>query len=157
MISIVFLLFLLIYSFDLYSNLKELGCNPSDKCKEVESVLSFTHAGFGFFGFMLALGFYILFFNKEEKTHEKIVEKLENEKNEELEENKFSLILKGLDDYEKKVIKAIKEQDGITQSTLRIRTSLSKTKLSYVLKGLEDKSLIAREERKGKNRIFLRI
>ena len=36
-----------------------------------------------------------------------------------IEENKFELILKSMDENEKKVIHAIKEQDGITQSTLK--------------------------------------
>ena len=50
-------------------------------------------------------------------------------------------VLAGYTDEEKKVVKAVKEQDGITQSTLRLRTDLHKSKLSIVLDGLEKKGL----------------
>ena len=156
-ISIVFLLFLLFSSFDLYESAKELGCNPSEECKRVESVLSITHGGFGFFGFMIALGVYLLVFNKTDETNKEVMKRLEKEKDKKLAEEKFDLILKGLDDHEKKVMKSIKEQQGITQSTLRIRTNLSKTKLSYVLSGLEEKGLINKKEKGRKNNIYLRI
>ena len=59
------------------------------------------------------------------------------------------MILKGLDNYEKKVMNAVKEQEGITQNTLRIRTDMSKAKLSYVLQDLEKRGLIKRIK-KGK-------
>jgi uncharacterized membrane protein len=49
----------------------------------------------------------------------------------------------------KKVIKAIKDKDGITQSTLRYRTDLSKAKISQILTDFEKKHLVKREE-KGK-------
>ena len=44
---------------------------------------------------------------------------------------------------------AVKEQDGITQTTLRFRTDLSKAKISQILTDFEKKNLIKREE-KGK-------
>ena len=66
-----------------------------------------------------------------------------------IEEDKFELMLKAMDDNEKKVLKAIKEQSGITQSTLKYRTDLSKAKVSQILTDFEKKHLIKREE-KGK-------
>ena len=66
-----------------------------------------------------------------------------------IEQGKFDLVLKGMDENEKKVLKAIKEQTGITQSTLKFRTDLSKAKISQVLTDFEKKDLVRREE-KGK-------
>ena len=58
-----------------------------------------------------------------------------------IEKQKFEIILKALDSFEQKVMKAIKEQDGITQNTLRLRVDMSKAKLSYVLQELEKRGL----------------
>ena len=108
-ISLVFVTFLFYFNSNLSVRSDALGCNVSEDCVEVKNSISITHIGFGFFGFMLALGFYILFFNKSE---ERILKRLEEHKSERTEEEKFNLILKALDPYEKKVLKAIKEQDG---------------------------------------------
>ena len=66
-------------------------------------------------------------------------------------------MLKALDPEEKTVIKAVKEQDGITQQTLRFRTDLHKSKLSLVLDGLEKKDLIRRIEQGKTKQVFLKI
>ena len=153
-ISLVFVAFLFYSSSSLSTRADALGCNVAEGCVEVENSISITHIGFGFFGFMFALGFYILFFSKSE---ERILKRLEEYKNERTEEEKFNLILRALDSYEKKVLKAVKEQDGITQNTLRLRTDMSKAKLSYVLQELEKRNLIKRN-RKGKTlEVFLKI
>ena len=60
-------------------------------------------------------------------------------------ENKFELILKAMDENEKNVLKAIKEQEGITQATLKYRADLSKAKVSQILTDFEKKHLIKRE------------
>ena len=62
-----------------------------------------------------------------------------------------------LDSYEKKVMKAVKEHDGITQNILRLRTDMSKAKLSYVLQELEKRSLIKRIKKGKTLQVFLRI
>lgn len=153
-ISLVFVVFLFYFNSGLSTKADALGCNVSEDCVEVENSISITHIGFGFFGFMFALGFYILFFSKSE---ERILKRLEEYKNERTEEEKFNLILKGLDSYEKKVLKAVKEQDGITQNTLRLRTDMSKAKLSYVLQDLEKRELIKRVKKGKTLQVFLKI
>ncbi len=108
----------------------------------------------------LALGIYLIFFEKSSKmlkeSQEKIVKRLEETKKDEISKERFDILLKGLDEDEKKVLKAVKEQDGITQSTLRIRTDISKTKLSVILRGLEKKGLIKKIEKGRTNQIFLK-
>lgn len=153
-LSLVFLIFLIYFNIKLNEKSIYLNCNPNGECIDIKNLFTFTNIGFGFFGFIFALGFYLLFFNKTEKA---ILQKLEDEKNDKIEDEKFALILRALDDYGKKVLKAIKEQDGITQNTLRIRTDISKSKLCYVLQELEKRGLIKRIPKGKTLQIFLRV
>jgi len=133
---------------------QELGCFDNKDCFAIERSLSVSHIAMGVFSFMLALGFYMLFFNKTEKA---ILEKLESEKNHKIENGKFDILLKALDPYEQKVIKSIKEQEGITQNTLRLRSDMSKAKLSYVLQELEKRGLIKRVKKGKTLAVYLKI
>ncbi len=133
---------------------REIGCFEKPDCIPLERGLSISHFAIGIFSFMFALGFYLLFFNK---TDEKIMKRLEDEKNQRINDEKFNIILMALDSYEKKVLKAIKEQDGITQNTLRLRTDMSKAKLSYVLQELEKRNLIKRNKKGKTLEVWLKI
>ena len=128
------------------SQTSSLKCYPTNECQRVESLLGLSHIAVGLISFIGALGVYLLFFSTSEEA---ILRRLEEEKNMKIDQSKFELILKALDENEKKVLKAIKEQEGITQSTLKFRTDLSKAKISQILTGFEKKHLIKREE-KGK-------
>ena len=123
-----------------------LQCYPTNECQRVESLMSLSHVAVGLISFIGALGIYLLFFSTSEEA---ILKRLEEEKNMKIEGDKFELVLKAMDDNEKKVLKAIKEQDGITQSTLKFRTDLSKAKVSQILTDFEKKHLVKREA-KGK-------
>jgi len=123
-----------------------LQCYPTSECQRVESLLGLSHIAVGLISFIAALGVYLLFFSTSEEA---ILKRLEDEKNMKIEEDKFGLILKAMDENEQKVLKAIKEQSGITQSTLRYRTDLSKAKVSQILTDFERKHLVKREA-KGK-------
>jgi uncharacterized membrane protein len=134
------------YSSSLLNQGREIGCFPNEDCIGIERALNFSHAVIGVFSFLLALGFYLMFFDKSEKA---ILDRLESDKNQKIEDMKFDILMKALDPFERKVMKTVRSQDGITQSTLRIKTDMSKAKLSYVLSDLEKKGLIKRV-RKGK-------
>ena len=123
-----------------------LQCYSTSECQRVSSLLSLSHIAVGLISFIGALGIYLLFFSTSEEA---ILKRLEEEKNMKIEENKFDLVLKAMDENEKKVLKAVKEQDGITQSTLKYRTDLSKAKVSQILTDFERKQLVKREA-KGK-------
>ena len=56
----------------------------------------------------------------------------------------------------KSIEKAIKENEGIQQSTLRYKTGMSKTSLSLLLKQFETKGIITKESYKKTNKIHLR-
>ena len=86
-----------------------------------------------------------------------ILRKLEEENSQKIKEEKFSIIMKALDPFEQKVLTSIKEQDGITQNTLRLRTDMSKAKLSYVLQELEKRNLIKRMPKGKTLEVWLKI
>ncbi len=127
----------------------ELGCIPQrERCLEIESNLSVTHVGVGIIAATLALGLYLMLFSGGEQA---ILRRLEEEKNKKLSEEKFAILLRAFDGNEQAVLKALREQPGIEQNTLRLKTGLSKAKISQILTGLEKKRLIRRE---AKNRTF---
>lgn len=101
-----------------------------------------------------ALGVYLLVF---EKSQKEIVSALGKQKQMKIEEEKFDILLKGLNKDEKKVMKAVKEQDGVTQQTLRLRADMHKSKLSIVLDGLEKKGIIKRTAKGKTKQVFLKI
>lgn len=116
------------------------NCNPSKECQKAASIISWSHLAFGIIFSILSLGFYMLFFNND--VH--VFERLEKESRDKALSEKFSIALSMLDPIEQKVLTAIKDQDGITQSTLRIRTDLSKAKLSMVLTDFEKRDIVRR-------------
>lgn len=125
----------------LYSKSEMYGCFQNNECVPIQNSLSLSHVIVGVISFLVSLGFYLLFLNKSEDS---LLKKLEDEKQRRVQEEKFSILLKALDPYEQKVVTAVREQDGITQSTLRFRTDMSKAKLSYVLQELEERGLVKR-------------
>lgn len=123
-----------------------LQCYPTNECQRVESLIGLSHIAVGLISFVAALGIYLLFFSTSEEA---ILKRLEDEKNMKIEQDKFELVLKSMDENERRVLRAIKEQEGITQSTLKFRADLSKAKVSQILTDFEKKHLVKREE-KGK-------
>lgn len=129
-----------------------LQCYPTAECQRVESLMGLSHVAVGLISFIAALGIYLLFFSTSEEA---ILKRLEEEKSMKINEDKFDLITKSMDEYEKKIINAIKEQDGITQSTLRFRTDISKAKVSQVLTDFEKKHLVKRTIKGKTYQVFL--
>ena len=187
--SIVLGFIMLNFMNSLNAQSSKMQCNPTKECQQVNSVLGVSHIAIGFLAFIFALGFYLLFFNRDEKEilekygfnqnqypmgqnqmnnttspsnknpiaqnfnnyANNILTKENEEKNISIENDKFAMLLRPLDDSQKKVLIAIKDQEGITQSTLRFRTDLSKAKVSMILTDFERKNLI---ERKAKGKTY---
>ena len=103
---------------------------------------------------IIALGIYLISFEKSQKA---IISTLENQKQIQSKEEKFNILLKALSKNEQEVIKAVKDQDGITQQTLRLRTDLHKSKLSIILDSLEKKGLIKKVPKGKTNQVYLKI
>ena len=124
-----------------------LLCNPSADCITISKTIDISHIAVGVIAAIATLGIYLIFFSKGDEA---ILKRLEEEKNKKLEQDKLNIICKVLDENEARVLKAIKEQDGVSQHTLRLRTDLSKAKVSQILTSFEKKGLIKREK-KGKS------
>ena len=167
--SILFGFVMFSYMGQLNAQGQQLHCNPTQECRQINSMLGWSHAVVGFLSFIFALGFYLLFFNKNEEEllkYANLIEK-DNIYNYNLEKNneaktgkkgavdKFSLLLRPLDENEREVLMSIKEQEGITQSTLRFRANLSKSKISQILTDFEKKSLIERKAKGKTYQVFL--
>jgi len=108
----------------------------------------------------ISFGIYMIYISKTtkfyENAHKDILDTIKSAKKTESKEERFKILLEGLDEDEKKVITSVKEQDGISQSTLRYRADLSKSKLSMVLSQLEKKHLITKVKKGKINNIFLK-
>lgn len=104
---------------------------------------------------LIVLGLYLIFIDKTQITlahnQEKIADALKETKNDE----KFMAFLAGFSEDERKIIEAIREQDGIKQSTLRFRTGLSKSTLSLLLKSLQERKFITRKPSGKTNEVYL--
>ncbi len=164
-ISLFFVLAIIIFKVQV-NNLTEAlmiesggTCIREGECLHEQSNIP-VYIGGAFSFITLALGFYLIFFEKSqqyaEKTHKEIVNTLKETKKKQDKDEKFEFLLTALNDDEKKVMKSVREQDGIEQATLRIRTDLSKTKLSVVLSELEKKGLLRKVPEGKKNRIYLK-
>jgi len=134
----------------------ELNCNPNAQCAAVNSAMGWSHIGIGIVSAVFALGIYLLFFSRGEYLLRQAIKRLEEEKTRlenqhdvRIADEKFMAILGTLSDSERDVLRIIKEQEGITQNTLRIKADLSKAKLSQMLGEFQRRGLVRREQ-KGK-------
>jgi uncharacterized membrane protein len=91
-----------------------------------------------------------------QEQHREISHALKEAKIETKQKDEFKAYLSAFSDDEQKVLLAIREQEGIQQSTLRFRTGMSKTSLSLMLKSLEEKGIISKKESGKTNKIYLR-
>jgi hypothetical protein len=128
---------------------QESGFCPHEERESLTPIL-----GALLIGGLVALGGYLILFDKSQKEIAKILDKQKQTLDE---EERFSILLKGLSSEERNVVQAVKEQDGITQQTLRLRTDLHKSKLSIILDSLEKKDLVRRASKGKTKTVHLKI
>jgi uncharacterized membrane protein len=105
---------------------------------------------------LIVLGGYLIFFDKTQKVLAEHQLKVSSALQEAKKDDKFEAFLAGFPKDEQDILKAIKEQEGIQQATLRFRTGISKTKLSLLLKSLEEREIISRKSSGKTNEVYLR-
>lgn len=152
-ISVILVVLFIVILRALNLEAEAMGCFPSNGCQKIETSLSVVHFAFGLFGFLFALGIYLLWFTAGEQA---IVQRLEKDSSRKLEEEKFAILLQGVDQFEKRVLTLLKTEEGIAQSMVGLRTEMSKAKVSQVVSGLEKKGLIARRPEGKGLRLYLK-
>lgn len=109
---------------------------------------------------LFTLGIYMILLDKTQKMLQEqnitISHALKEAKVQEKQKDEFKAYLSAFSEDEQNVLLAIREQDGIQQSTLRYRTGLGKAALSVMLSGLEKKGIITKKEAGKTNKIYLR-
>lgn len=154
-ISIILLILLVAHNYNLSKTTTSIGCNPTRTCVKFSSILTFTNMFIGAISAILSLGFYILYFSKSEKELINKIKNLEKGKKTLSKEDKFNILIKALTNDEQALLKLIREEEGITQTSLRHKTRISKTKLSLILKDLEKKNIIKKEIYGKTNKIYM--
>ena len=105
--------------------------------------------GYSFMGALFLFGIYLAFIDRTQRfitEHQiKVSRALESAKKQDRKKDEFRAFLSSFNEEEQKVILAVREQDGIKQSTLRFRTGFSKTGLSLLLKSLEERNVVSRK------------
>lgn len=109
---------------------------------------------------LIILGIYLIFFDKAQelllKQNLEVSNALKEANKHSEHKEKFEAFLSGFNSDEQKTIRAIHDQDGIQQSTLRFKTGISKSSLSLLLKNLEEREIISRKVSGKTNEVFLR-
>ena len=157
LIILVLSLFMGIAVINLISNSRESaddkGCFQNNECGAIASTLSISHLGIGILFALFSLGIYLMVFGR---TEERLLERLEHQREDLTREEKLKIVAMLLSENEKKVLHTIVDNEGITQNTLRIRTSLSKALLSKILSDFEKKSIVVREAKGQTYAVYLK-
>jgi uncharacterized membrane protein len=122
-------------------------------CPQAQSVSFPTSSSIGLVIIGILLGIYLI---RSDITQRGILKELEGKREQLGREERKEIIMSVLTQDERRVVNAVIEQPGITQATLRLRTDMSKAKLSMVLKELEGRGIIRKIEDGKTNTVHLK-
>lgn len=97
-----------------------------------------------------------IFVVRQDLTQRRILKELERKRHHHEKDFRFQSLSHFLNKEELQILTAVRQQQGITQATLKLRVDMSKAKLSAVLKELENRGIIKREPDGRTNKIFLK-
>jgi uncharacterized membrane protein len=103
--------------------------------------------------FGVLIGAYLF---RSDATQRAILQELGEKRQQLSKDERRDIILSVLTPDEGKIVKAVIEQPGISQATLRLRTDMSKAKLSVLLKELERRGIITKTEDGKTNTVQLK-
>ena len=129
--------------FDLGKRAVAEGCNPTMACQGIASSLGASHVIVGIISSLISLGAYLMFFSRSEEI---VLQKLQETKEIKLGEERFSVLLSALNEDERKIVELIKNEQGISQHMVTLKTGFSKAKVSGLMKNLEGRNLVKRED-----------
>ncbi len=146
-IGLAFLIGIIVWIFNsAMTSIVGQTCSHGPSCTMYDTIRTQTGLSLAIAGVILVIGLFILFL----KPKEKIIVKT-------LKEKKKKLNLEGLNEFEKKVINIIQEENGtVFQATLMEKLGIGKVGMTRLLDKLEAKQLIERKRRGMNNVIVLR-
>ena len=105
---------------------------------------------------LIILGLYLTFFDKTYQLFLQQQESLNNELVAAKQKDEFKAYLAGFTPEEQSILKAVREQEGIKQNTLRLRVGMSKAMLSILLNSLEKRDILTKKKSGKTNEVYLR-
>ncbi len=131
------------------------SCTEGPSCPMWKSIAFQTNVSIGIMIFVILIGFYLIFFGKDEKIVTKIIEEQIPQKKITLEN--YQDVLKNLNSEEKAVFEKVIESEGTAfQSDLVDKTGFHKVKVTRILDKLEGGGLIERKRRGMTNVVILK-
>jgi DNA-binding MarR family transcriptional regulator len=105
---------------------------------------------------LIILGLYLAFFDKTYTAFIAQQKEFATELKVAKEKDVFTAYIAGFTPEEQSIIKAVKEQEGIKQSTLRYKVGMSKAMLSIIINSLEKRDILTKKKAGKTNEIYLR-
>ena len=151
-IGITLVIGLIIFSFNrALTKIVSTACSHGESCPMWGTLALQNNVSLGLMIFIGLIGLYLIFFGKEEVLIS------EAKKSEKTDKEKYTRVIKELDEEERTIFEKLLEAEGtIFQSDLVEKTGLNKVKVTRILDKLEGRSLIERKRRGMTNIVILR-